>query len=71
MISDQLLFDVLLMKVRTNVISFASKKKRENEEKEKILENNIQQLQSNTSLTDSEKRKFDKNKKELNFIKRE
>ena len=42
-ISDKLLLDVLLMKVRTKVISFACKKKRENKEKEKILENNIHQ----------------------------
>ena len=35
-ISDQLLLDALLVKVRIKVIYFASKKKRENEEKENI-----------------------------------
>ena len=37
----------------SKVISYASKKKRKNEEKKNILENNIQQLESNMSLTDN------------------
>ena len=36
-ISDQLFLDVLLMKIRTKTISYATMKKRQTEEKEKKL----------------------------------
>jgi len=53
-ISDQLFLDVLLMKIRQNTITYASKKKRENTEKEFFLEKRINILEQNSPLTEEQ-----------------
>ncbi|WP_419612192.1 hypothetical protein, partial [Thiolapillus sp.] len=50
-ISDQLFLDVLLMKIRSKTISYATMKKRVDEEKEKDLQNSIQRLETKINLT--------------------
>ncbi|WP_419609554.1 reverse transcriptase family protein [Thiolapillus sp.] len=64
-ISDQLFLDVLLMKIRTKTISYATMKKRQTEEKEKNLENSIQRLETKTFLTEDENRILEHDKQEL------
>ena len=49
--SDQLFLDVLLLKIRSKTILYATMKKRRNEEKEKELHNSSQHLESESSLT--------------------
>ena len=49
--SDQLFLDILLMKIRSKTILYATMKKLRNEEKEKELHNSIQHLESESSLT--------------------
>ena len=44
-ISDQLFLDVLLMKIRSKTISYATMKKRVDREKERDLQNNISHTQ--------------------------
>ena len=57
--------DVLLMKIRSKTISYATMKKRANEEREKELENSIQCLESKISLTEDEKTKLENNRQAL------
>ena len=64
-ISDQLFLDVLLIKIRSNTISFATMKKRETEDKEKCLEDRIRKLDSLLYLSDEGKRQLELDKREL------
>ena len=61
-ISDQLFLDVLLMKIRSKTISYATMRKRENEQREKELEQNIQELEARTDLTENEQIKLELDK---------
>ena len=64
-ISDQLFLDVLLMKIRSKTISYATMKKRVDQEKERDLQNNIQSLETKIKLTEDEKGKLESYKQEL------
>ena len=64
-ISDQLFLDVLLMKIRSKTISYATMKKRADQEKERDLQNNIQSLETKIKLTEDEKGKLESYKQEL------
>ena len=57
--------DVLLMKIRSKTILYATVKKRQTEEKEKNLENSIQCLETKTSLIEDEKGILEHDKQEL------
>ena len=50
-ISDQLFLDVLLMEIRSTVLSYSAKKKRENINTENALEQEIQQIESKLHKT--------------------
>ena len=60
-ISDQLFLDVLLMKIRSKTISYATMKKSVDKKKEKDLQNNIQSLETRIKLTEDEKGKLELN----------
>jgi exonuclease III len=64
-ISDQLFLDVLLMKIRSKTISYATWKKRKYEEKEKNIESNIENLENKQVLNDEEKNTLEYEKQEL------
>jgi hypothetical protein len=64
-IPDQLFLDVLLMKIRTKTISYASVKKRGLEEKEKTLQARIEMLEAKETLSTDEKTSFENDKREL------
>ena len=64
-ISDQLFLDVLLMKIRSKTISYATMKKRVDQEKERDLQNNIQSLETKIKLTEDEKGKLESYQQEL------
>ena len=64
-ISDQLFLDVLLMKIRSKTISYATMKKCVDQEKERDLQNNIQSLETKIKLTEDEKGKLESYKQEL------
>jgi len=64
-ISDQLFLDTLLMKVRAETIIYASKRKRENQQKEKELETNIINLERLGKLTEMQLIDLSKYKEEL------
>ena len=63
-ISDQLFLDVLLMKIRSKTISYATMKKCVDQEKERDLQNNIQSLETKIKLTEDEKGKLESYKQE-------
>ena len=65
-LSDQLFLDVLLMKIASKTISYATIKikKRLDEKNEKDLENSIQSLEAKIVLTENEKRKLAQDKQE-------
>ena len=63
-ISDQLFLDVLLTKIRSKTISYATMKKGVDPEKERDLQNNIQSLETKIKLTE-EKGKLESYKQEL------
>ncbi|WP_419584615.1 hypothetical protein, partial [Thiolapillus sp.] len=54
-----------LMKIRSKTISYATMKKRVDEEKEKDLQNSIQRLETKINLTEDEKMKLEHNKLDL------
>ena len=53
------------MKIRSKTISYATMKKRVDQEKERDLQNNIQSLEIKTKLTEDEKGKLESYKQEL------
>ena len=53
------------MKIRSKTISYATMKKRVDEEKEKDLQNSIQKLETEINLTEDEKMKLEHNKLDL------
>ena len=64
-ISDQLFLDVLLMKIRSKTISYATMKKRVDQEKERDLQNTIQSLETKIKLTEGDEGKLESYKQEL------
>ena len=64
-ISDQLFLDVLLMKIRSKRISYATMKKRVDQEKERDLQNTIQSLETKIKLTEDDEGKLESYKQEL------
>ena len=67
-ISDQLFLDVLLMKIRSATISYASMKKRKQEERQSELERDIANLEQQRALTEEENNRLLENKQELILI---
>jgi exonuclease III len=67
-ISDQLFLDVLIMNIRTKTIEYSSKKKKEIDQKEKQLINDIQQLDQLPSRNEKENQEFHDKTNELNDI---
>ena len=53
------------MKIRSKTISYATMKKRVDQEKERDLQNNIQSLETKIKLTEDEKGKLESFKQEL------
>ena len=53
-ISDQLFLDVLLMEIRSAVMGYSVKKKKQDNEEEKKLENEITQLENNQNKNDED-----------------
>ena len=64
-ISDQLFLDVLLMKIRSKRIPYATMKKRVDQEKERDLQNTIQSLETKIKLTEDDEGKLESYKQEL------
>ena len=67
-IFDQIFLDVFVMKIRTKTMSFASTKKRANEEKEKGLQNCILSLETKLNLTEDERTQLAHYQQELTSI---
>jgi exonuclease III len=64
-ISDQLFLDTLLMKIRDKTISYATAKKKKNNETEKALEIKITELEQKVYLQENEKHELQKAKRDL------
>ena len=64
-ISDQLFLDVMLMKIRSTTISYASMKKRTEEERQNTLERKISDLENQMTLTEEENNQLIELKQEL------
>ena len=67
-ISDQLLLDVMLMKIRGKTISYASYKTRKNKEMEERLDKKINELKKNLILTEEQKTELNESKESLTKI---
>ena len=67
-ISDQLLLDVMLMKIRGKTISYASYKTRKNKEMEERLDKKINELEKNLILTEEQKTELNESKESLTKI---
>ena len=69
-ISDQLFLDVLLMKIRSKTIAYASMKKRKSTEKENQLEVDIQHLEQTTCKSDQQNKRVEECKANLIAIRK-
>ena len=67
-IAEDLLLDYLLMKVRSQTISYASMKKKKDNEKEKLLETEIDSLERTTKKNEDDNKLLEEKKEELKNI---
>ena len=67
-VSDHVFLDFMLTKIREITISYATFKKREQNKKEKFLEDNISKLEQMTVRTEDENKLLQENKEELEKI---